>query len=308
METNLARLIIVAVGLQLAPAAAGLGASIAGAQSSAPRTELRVRSGPSMTIRVVRMGRHGAQPPLVLLSGWTIGIGVWSDVADSLARDREVYLVESRSQGGSSLSLSANTPEDRAGDLARIIDTLRIRRPVVIAWSQGVQDLAAYVAQHGDSAFTASLMVDAMPSPGLSTLRDSPEFSRRILDNLVTYQAHPREFARGMMSAIIGGPDSLALRRELAERALITPVAVGVAMQISDLLGVDRSTTRFTRPVLVVAADGPLTDDLREYAARSGARFEQVKNARHALFLDHRDRFLALVRQFSEEARAAGRR
>jgi non-heme chloroperoxidase len=265
-----------------------------------PRVVLQVRTTPSGVVRVVRVGHAGGAPPLVLLYGWSVSADIWDDVANALAVDRQVFLVDSRSQGRSSISLSDNTPENRAADLARIFAKLEIVRPIVIAWSQGVQDLAAYVSLYGDSTLTASIMVDATPSAGVATLAESPEFARQILRNMGVYQAHPREYLHGMMDAIIGDPHAATLRSRLAGEASATPVSVGVAMQISDLLTVDRRGARFTRPLLIiVAADGPMAGDMKQYADKVGARFESIANARHALFIDRPDEFLRLVRRFA---------
>ena len=275
------------------------GAATTSAQQHPTRAELRTQVDPSTTIRALRLGRRSSAPPLVMLSGWTISANIWEDVATTLAADREVFLIDSRSQGGSSISLTSNTPEDRARDLKHVLESLHIVHPIVIAWSQGVQDLAAYVSAYGDTAFTSSVMVDATPSAGVATLRETPEFARQILGNMAIYQAHPREFLAGMMDAIIGNPNAASLRARLVAQAAKTPVSVAVAMQISDLLGVDRRGARFSRPLLiVVAAAGPLVDDMKQYSDRVGARFESIKDAKHALFVDQPSSFVALIRQF----------
>lgn len=54
----------------------------------------------------------------------------------------------------------------RAQDLDRLLERLQARRPVLIGWSQGVQDVAAYVERHGTQELAGIVLVDAAVSDG----------------------------------------------------------------------------------------------------------------------------------------------
>jgi microsomal epoxide hydrolase len=263
------------------------------------RSELRVKTSQGITIRVVRLGRPGSLPPLVLLPGWAIGLEAWDPVANRLAQGREVYLIDARSQGGSSLSLTANAPEDRADDLAEVLRVLKIHRPLVIAWSQGVQDLAAYVIKHGDAGLAGSILVDAVPSAGVSDLRNQPEFTEQILAHMEIYRKYPADYAEGMMQAIISNPGAAAMRSRLAGIFLRTPTSVGVAMQVADLFGADRSGVIFTRPAMLIVAEGnPLRGAMSRWAAAHGLAERPIAHAAHAVFIDKPDAFVGVVLRF----------
>ena len=49
----------------------------------------------------------------------------------------------------------------RAQDLHRLLEQLDARRPVLIGWSQGVQDLAAYIERYGTHDLAGLVLVDA---------------------------------------------------------------------------------------------------------------------------------------------------
>jgi pimeloyl-ACP methyl ester carboxylesterase len=263
------------------------------------RSELRVKTSPGIAIRVVRLGHPGSLPPLVLLPGWTIGLEAWDLVASRLARDREVFLIDARSQGSSSLSLTENAPEDRADDLAEVLRVLKIHQPLVIAWSQGVQDLAAYVIKHGDAGLAGSILVDAVPSAGVSDLRNQPEFAEQIFAHMEIYRKYPVDFAEGMMQAIISNPGAAATRSRLAAISLRTPTSVGVAMQVADLFGADRSGVIFKRPaMLIVAENNPLRGSMSRWAADHGLAERPIAHAAHAVFIDQPEAFVGAVDRF----------
>src|SRR5438067_267047 len=80
-----------------------------------------------------------------------------------------------RSQGQSTIITSSNTPEMRAQDLHNVLERLDARRPVLIGWSQGVQDLAAYVERYGTHDLAGLVLVDAAVADGVDGISARPE-------------------------------------------------------------------------------------------------------------------------------------
>jgi microsomal epoxide hydrolase len=184
------------------------------------------------------------------------------------------------------------------------LQKLRIRRPVLVGWSQGVQDVAAYVATFGSKDLAGIVLVDSTMSKGARAIGDSPANAAMMFDRLTVYQLHQEDYLRGMFRFIIGRPQSSAATDQLVTTALKTPPTIGAAMLVADLYGEDRSAAldRVSVPVLVVAAgNSPELEAQRAMAAQiPGARFEVVDGASHALFLDRPDRFRAILTAFLE--------
>ena len=284
-------------------------ATSAAAQPAPPAppigAELRVTTEDGVSLRVVRAGRASDRAPLLLISGWTVGLEAWRPVVEDLARDRLVYLLDSRSQGGSSISLTANTPDDRARDIGLVMSRLGISRPIVLAWSQGVQDLSAYVLANGDSAFSGVILVDSLPSAGAAGLAGDPAGASRMFERLNLYRRAPADYLAGMMAAIISRPDGQAVRRQLAEIGRTTPATIGADMLVADLYGRDRSAVRFQVPLMVIAAGGSGSQPLVRWAEARGAAFVAIDNAAHTVFVDQPGLFLQAVQGFLRTAAPA---
>jgi pimeloyl-ACP methyl ester carboxylesterase len=107
--------------------------------------EHKVDVGGNVSLRVIEAGkfRSGAPPALVFIPGWSTGADIWRRQIDTFAKTNRVIAFDPRSEGESTQTTSGNTPETRAQDLHALLDRLNVRRPVLIGWSQGVQDVAA---------------------------------------------------------------------------------------------------------------------------------------------------------------------
>ena len=100
-------------------------------------------SGDGVSLRVIEAGKPGDAPALVFIPGWSTGGDIWRHQIDTFAKTHRVITFDPRSQGESTKTTSGNTPETRAQDLHALLERLGVRRPVLIGWSQGVQDIAA---------------------------------------------------------------------------------------------------------------------------------------------------------------------
>ena len=99
-------------------------------------------------IHILQAGPAGAAHILLLVPGWQTSAYIWSAQLDYFSnRGYRVIAMDPRSQGGSSVVQSGNAPEDRARDIHAVIEGLKLSHLTLVGWSQGVQDVAAYVDQ-----------------------------------------------------------------------------------------------------------------------------------------------------------------
>ena len=239
-------------------------------------------------IHYLEAGQGGAAPALVLIPGWTLTASLWREQLQQFSDHRRVIAVDSRSQGASSIVLTGNTPERRAQDLHELLASLHVDRCVLVGWSQGAQDVAAYVQQFGTASLAGVVFVDSPVSAGNNELDLRKAFSKAILTGLSRYAADPADYSAGMVRSIfLHPPADIGAVIAQAQR---TPPAVGAAMLVSDIFGADRrpALQKIDRPTLVIAsASSPLLD-AQEQMAESihGAVFITLPNTRHAVFVD----------------------
>ena len=261
-----------------------------------------VKVGDGVSLRVIEAGEPGDGPALVFIPGWSTGADIWRHQIDKFAKTHRVIAFDPRSQGESTKTTSGNTPETRAQDLHALLERLGVQRPVLIGWSQGVQDIAAYVEHYGTKQLAGIVLVDAAVSDGADGMVARPQETAAQFKMFAVYQAHQREYLGGMMRAIISKPHSDAAIDQLVSTGMKTPPDVGIAMLISDMFGENRTQAvkKIDCPTLIIAS--AKSDELARQQATANeiprARFEKVEDAAHAVFIDQPDRFDELVTSF----------
>src|SRR5690348_4133423 len=84
-----------------------------------------------------RTGGDGTKPPLVLAHGFSDDGLCWIPVAEALAPDYDVVMVDARGHGLSEAPAQGYGPAEQAADLAVVIAALGLRRPAILGHSMG---------------------------------------------------------------------------------------------------------------------------------------------------------------------------
>jgi pimeloyl-ACP methyl ester carboxylesterase len=261
-----------------------------------------VEVGKGVSLRVLDAGKPGDGPTLVFIPGWSTGADIWKHQIETFAKTHRVIAFDPRSQGESTKMTAGNTPETRAQDLHALLERLGVRRPVLIGWSQGVQDVAAYVEQYGTKELAGIVLVDAAVSDGTDGMAARPEETAAQFKMFSVYQAHQQEYLQGMMQAIISKPQAGDAIVRFVSIGMKTPPDVGLGMLVADMFGVNRTQAlkKIDCPTLIIASTKSDELSRQEAAAKQipRARFEKVDDAAHAVFLDQPDRFDELLNSF----------
>lgn len=271
--------------------------------------EIDVEVAAGVRLHVIDAGpRDAAAPTLLLVPGWRFSGSIWADQVAAFSNDRRVVAIDPRSQGLSTKTAEGDTPEQRAQDLHALIGKLGLGRSVLVGWSQGVQDVAAFVTRYGTADIAGIVLIDSTISKGAAAIAVSPGFAARQLALLPMLSDAPRDYTEGMMRAVITRPFKPGELDALVNTALETPSAIGAAMLVADLFGTDRSGAidKIDRPTMVVASPRSAElDEQRAMASRiRGAEFHVVENAGHGVFVDRPADFNALLARFLERLRA----
>jgi non-heme chloroperoxidase len=278
------------------------GAVFVHADSAPELREQKVDIGGNVSLRVIEAGKPDARPVLVFIPGWSTGADIWRRQIETFAKTNRAVAFDPRSEGESTKTTSGNTPETRAQDLHALLDRLGVRRPVLIGWSQGVQDVAAYVEQYGTKNLAGIVLVDAAISDGADGMVARSQETAEQFKMFAVYQAHQKEYLAGMMRAIISKPQSDVVIERLVSTGMKTPSDIGVGMLVADMFGVNRTPAlkKIDCPTLIIASAKSF-ELSRQLAAANQiphARFEKVDNAAHAVFIDQADRFDELLKSF----------
>jgi pimeloyl-ACP methyl ester carboxylesterase len=97
-----------------------------------------------------------SRPPLVLSHGLTDNGLCWTRVADVLAEDFHVIMLDARAHGNSS-RITDGIEHDPALDLAQAIEQLGLDAPVVMGHSLGARSTARYAAMYPERVSTVIL-------------------------------------------------------------------------------------------------------------------------------------------------------
>ena len=279
------------------------------ADSASKVGERKVDVGEGVSLRVIEAGPAGPGPTLVFIPGWSTGADIGREQIDRFASTYRVIAFDPRSEGQSTITTNGDTPEIRAQDLHKLLEVLGARHPVLIGWSQGVQDLAAYIERYGTHDLAGLVLVDAAISDGADGMAARPQETAAQFKMFAVYQAHQEEYLRGMMQAIISKPQPPGAIDRLVATGLKTPPTIGVAMLVADLFGVNRTAAlkKIDCPTLIIAS--AKSDELaRQQAGASQiphARLEKIENAAHAVFLDQPVRFHELLEKFVKDLTTA---
>ena len=161
---------------------------------------------------------------------------------------------------------------------------------MIVGWSQGVQDVAAFIQEYGTASLSAIVLVDSPVSYGPNEIQAHEVFSLAVLSRLEEYDEHPAEYTAGMVRSIFGKPHPESLIQHTIAEAGKTPPSIAVAMLAADIFGTDRrpALKKIDCPTLVIASsDSPLLQAQKEMAESiPGARWFVVQGAGHALFVD----------------------
>ena len=262
-------------------------------------------AGEGVSLRAIEAGQAGPGPTLVFVPGWSTGADIWRQQIDRFAPNYRVIAFDPRSQGQSTITTSGNTPEIRAQDLHNLLKRLEARRPVLIGWSQGVQDVAAYIERYGTHDLAGLVVVDAAVSDGADGIVARPQETAAQFKMFAVYQAHQEEYLRGMMGAIISKLQPEGMIDRLVATGMRTPTSIGTAMLVADLFGLNRTAAlkKIDCPTLIIAS--VKSDELARQQAGAGqiphARFEKIEDAAHAIFLDQPVRFAELLEKFVKD-------
>ena len=261
----------------------------------------------SVRIHYLETGIKSDAPTLLLVPGWRFPAEIWKPQLEHFAGTRRVIAIDPRSQGKSTKTTDGNTPEVRARDIHEAIKQLELPQVVLVGWSQGVQDVAAYVEQFGMERLAALVLIDSPVSAGATQITLRATASKEELEMLAMFSEHPVEYSHGMMPFMFKRKHDQAYLDGLIGDSLQTPTSTAVSMLVTDMFTADRRPAlgKISKPLLIVAAaDSPDLDGQKQmHESVRGSQFTVMEGVGHALFADDPEGFNRILEDFLREPR-----
>jgi len=241
----------------------------------------------------------GEKPPVVLLHGLTGSGACWIPLARALEREYDVVMPDARGHGNSSTPPQGYRYEDLAGDVAGLIESLRLEAPVLLGHSMGGMT-AALTASQKAAGIRAVILAD----PTFL----SPQRQREVYESDVREQ-HRRLLA-STKSDVVSQSRGRHPHRSPEIIELLAAARLETRMQAFDVLTPPNPEYRalisaISVPILLMIAKSGVVSletarELQDLNPR--LQVEQIEDAGHGLPYDQPGRFAAVVRWFLQPA------
>lgn len=243
----------------------------------------------------------GSGAPLVLLHGWGVHGGVWSDVAQKLAEDFQVHSVDLPGYGA-----SAALPETSLDNLVQALSA-RFGEPfAVCGWSLGGQVALRWAAREPEKVRKLILLASTPCFAEREDWKFGMEKSALEKFAAELEQNHAATLRRFISLQLRGSENERELLMLLRERLFSRgePDMGALRGGLDILRDADQRAELqcIRQPTLVVAGerDKLTVPQASHYMAQiiPGARMVEVKGAAHAPFLSHPEIFVAAINEF----------
>ncbi|MCL6099585.1 MAG: alpha/beta hydrolase [Bacteroidetes bacterium] len=264
------------------------------------KTDTLITVSDEVTLRVIDAGPHNAQT-IVLIPGWPFTADIWNKQIEALGDCYHVIAFDPRSQGHSTILNHSNSPDDRAADIYNLIKKMNLNKPILVGWSQGVQDVAAYVLANGTEQISGIVLVDALVSGGVAKLDCNA--AAMTFGRMPMYVKYQREYLEGMMPYIFKKQLSPAELNTIVTSAMHTPTSIGVANLMLDFFGKDYRPAykKINVPTLLIVA-GTAPDKNEQLQQQiPNVTTAIVEGAGHAVFYDEPEKFNDALVKFLKE-------
>ena len=254
-----------------------------------------VTSADGAKIHYIEAGKGSA---ILFVPGWSMPGWVWEKQIAHFAEAHRVVAMDPRSQGESSQTAEGLYPAARARDIKAVVDQLKLAPVVLVGWSMGAAELAAYVDQFGTDTLSGLVFVDGwagrdydpnmFPSmfqwvPGFQ--KDRPKWTDDFVrSNFLFKKPQSEEYVKRLTNAMLKTPTNSAM-------------AIWLGYIASDFRP---ALAKIDKPTLIIAATeglcGSVCEDMHKRIR--GSHLEIMENVGHALIVDDPERFNSLLESF----------
>src|SRR6201991_746932 len=127
----------------------------------------------------------GTGQPVVFSHGWPLSADAFEDQMFFLTeRGYRCIAHDRRGHGRSSQPWSGNDMDTYADDLAKLVETLKLKDAVHVGHSTGGGEVARYIARHGSKRVAKAVLIGAVPPLMLKTDKNPGGLPRKVFDDI----------------------------------------------------------------------------------------------------------------------------
>jgi N-formylmaleamate deformylase len=256
-------------------------------------------------IRIHYFRTGGDKPPVVLSHGFSDNGLCWMRVALELSRDYDVILYDQRGHGLSAAPETGYTAEDRAADLAGLIEVLHLEKPRALGHSMGAATVSTTAALYPNI-----LRCAALEDPGWRAESASPTPAERE----ATLAQRRAEFLERKTKTRAQLIDSLRAEHPHWDTLEFGPWAdAKLQMSMNSIQGFSLRANylelvrKITCPILLITADPDkgsiVTPEVAQEVAgvwRRG-RIVRINDSGHSIHRDQYEKFMEALCTFFAE-------
>lgn len=229
--------------------------------------------------------------PGLMTPGW-----IWEHQLAHFARNYRVVAMDPRSQGLSSKPVDGHHPAARARDIKSVVDQLKLKPVVLVAYTSAVTEAASYVDQFGTDTLAGLVLVNGIAGR---------EYDEATLSGLLafsnSFQLDRKKAADRFVRGLYKKPQSEDYIRRMTQATMRMPADSVVALIVGGVACDNRpALAKIDKPTLIVVAlVRPWMQFYEDLQKRiRGSRMEIFQDAGHALFVDEAERFNSLLDSF----------
>jgi non-heme chloroperoxidase len=259
------------------------------------------RSDNDLKVHVVAAA--GAGRPVVLIHGWPLSSGSWSEQI-SVLKDEEYRVVTYDRRGfGKSDPGDGYDYDSLADDLDNVLSDLDLTEVTLVGFSMGGGEVARYIARHGEDRLHSVVFASAVP-PYLLQSEDNPdgplteEAAKEMRDAL---EEDRDAFFDDFTTQFFSVDDDLKVSEEQREDALAMckQSDQGAALGCMDAWAKTdfrKDLEKISVPTLVIHGDSDATvpfegSGKRTHEAIEGSELVVLEGAPHGCNLSHAEKF-----------------
>jgi microsomal epoxide hydrolase len=235
------------------------------------------------------------RPTMLLVPGWTMPAWIWEHQIAHFAKTHRVVAMDPRSQGESDKPAEGHYSAARARDIKAVIDGLKLAPVVLVGWSMGVMEIAAYVDQFDTADLAALVLVDGFAGSDFDP-QTTPQALQWGASFVVDRPKATDAFVRGMYRS----PQPEEYLQRVIEASLKTPTnSAGALLLAYFATDLRPALSKIDKPTLILAAQSPWVKYYEEmHRLARGSTLRVFEGVGHALFVDQPADFNSALADF----------
>ncbi len=264
-----------------------------------------------LKLHYTRTGGEERKQPLVLMHGVTDDGLCWTSVAEALAPEYDVVMVDARGHGRSDAPKHGYGPIHQAKDLAGVISKLKLNRPIILGHSMGATTTLTFAGTYPN--VPRAILLEDPPLRWMSPLGETAEVSAWRAQTRAWIASLKRKTHKELVTEQHGSmphwTDAEIERWADSKQRFSLNVVEVFAAKNDGVVDWQTLLPRVSCPALLITADtsrGALVTAERAAGLQSlipQLKAAHIPNAGHSIRHDQFEKYISVVQTFLAETK-----